>query len=172
METKNTCKGCKHLHKKYNACLNSKCFKNGRAQILKHTEKDHFPLEICLKNKYYEKGTTPLNSDDKRGRYSKYNAKKTVVDNIKFDSKSEANRYCELKLLEKSGQIKNLKLQPKFPLHLDDKNRFYIADFQYFEVKTGKDVVEDVKGVKTPVYKLKKARFLNLYPQYDFREIK
>ena len=41
----------------------------------------------------------------------------------------------------------------------------------YFEKETGKTVVEDVKGVKTPVYKLKKVRFLHLYPQYDFREI-
>lgn len=40
--------------------------------------------------------------------YSKYKAKKTIVDNITFDSKKEANRYCELKLLERAKVISNL----------------------------------------------------------------
>ena len=46
----------------------------------------------------------------------KYRSKRTVVDGITFDSKKEANRYCELKLLEKSGEIKNLELQKKYIL--------------------------------------------------------
>lgn len=166
---KQSCKGCKHLYKKLNTCLNPLCFTNKKAQILKHTDTEYFRLDACIENNYFEKGTNSLTNETHR--HSKFNAKKIVIDGITFDSISEGKRYSELKLLEKAGKIKDLKLQPKFPLLLDEKNRFYIADFQYIEVDTGKEVVEDVKGVKTPVYKLKKARFLNLYPQYDFREV-
>ena len=87
----------------------------------------------------------------------KYRNKKTSVDGIRFDSKREANRYMELKLLERAGIIKGLKRQ--VPYILIDKSRYgraikYVADFVYYEY--GKLVVEDVKGVRTPVYKLKK----------------
>lgn len=87
----------------------------------------------------------------------KYRNKKTSVDGIRFDSKREANRYMELKLLERAGIIKGLKRQ--VPYILIDKSRYgraikYVADFVYYE--DDKLVVEDVKGVRTPVYKLKK----------------
>lgn len=101
---------------------------------------------------------------------TKYNAKKTVVDNIVFDSKAEANRYKELKFLEKRGQIKDLKLQPVFILQdkFTLKNKGYsaikyIADFEYIE--NNKIVVEDVKGIETPVFKLKMKLFLKKYGQ-------
>lgn len=89
--------------------------------------------------------------------YSKYKAKKTIVDNITFDSKKEANRYCELKLLERARVISNLQLQ--VPYILIPKSKYgraikYVADFVYEE--NNKIVIEDVKGVKTPVYRLKK----------------
>lgn len=89
--------------------------------------------------------------------YNKYKAKKTVVDNITFDSKKEANRYCELKLLERVKVISNLQLQ--VPYILIPKSKYgraikYVADFVYEE--NNKIVIEDVKGVKTPVYRLKK----------------
>ena len=48
--------------------------------------------------------------------YSKYKAKKTIIDGITFDSKSEAKRYEELKLLQRGGAIQNLSLQPRFML--------------------------------------------------------
>ena len=106
----------------------------------------------------------------------KYNAKKVKVDGISFDSKKEANRYFELKMLERAGKIKELKLQPKFLLQdgfeRDGKKYraiFYIADFEY--IKDGKRIVEDVKGVRTDVYKLKKKMFLKKYPQVEFKEI-
>ena len=54
------------------------------------------------------------NRSERRKRSMKYRSKRTVVDGITFDSKKEANRYCELKLLEKSGEIKNLELQKKY----------------------------------------------------------
>ena len=112
--------------------------------------------------------------------YSKYRAKKTVVDGIKFDSKREAERYCELKLLEKAKKIRNLELQPRFLLRDKFKDKQgnthrkieYVADFMYVD-KSGKTVVEDVKGVLTDVYKLKKKMFLKIYDeQYEFREIR
>ena len=88
---------------------------------------------------------------------SKYKAKKTKVDDITFDSKKEANRYNELKLLEKTGAISNLKRQ--VPYVLIEKSKYgrtirYLADFVYTE--KGETVVEDCKGVRTPVYRLKK----------------
>lgn len=112
--------------------------------------------------------------------YSKYRAKKTVVDGIEFDSKREADRYCELKLLEKAKEIRDLELQPRFLLQDKFKDKQgnthrkieYVADFMYID-KCGKTIVEDVKGVLTDVYKLKKKMFLKKYDnQYDFREIR
>lgn len=93
---------------------------------------------------------------------SKYHNKKTVVDGIVFDSKKEANRYRELKLLEKAGEISDLRLQVKFELVpaiyeygvCVQRAVTYIADFVYRE--NGETIVEDVKGMKTEVYKLKK----------------
>lgn len=116
----------------------------------------------------------------KMRNYSKYNAKKTVIDGIKFDSKREAERYCELKLLEKAKEIRNLELQPRFLLQDKFKDKMgtthrkieYVADFMYVD-KDDKKIVEDVKGVMTDVYKLKKKMFLNLYDsEYDFKEIR
>ena len=110
--------------------------------------------------------------------YRKYNARKTVVDGITFDSKKEARRYSELKLMEKAGDIYNLELQPRFLLQ--DKFRYkgktfrkveYVADFRYTD-KTGATIVEDVKGFLTDVYSLKKKLFLFKYGELiDFREI-
>lgn len=113
-------------------------------------------------------------------RYSKFNAKKTVIDGIKFDSKREAERYCELKLLEKAKEIRNLELQPRFLLQDKFKDKQgkthrkieYVADFLYID-KQGRNVVEDVKGVLTDVYKIKKKMFFKKYDdQYELREIR
>jgi hypothetical protein len=87
---------------------------------------------------------------------SKYRAIRTEVDGKVFASKKEAKRYAELKLLLKAGAIRELFLQPKFPVTVNDIQVFtYVADFQYMEAD-GALVVEDVKGVKTPMYRLKK----------------
>lgn len=113
-------------------------------------------------------------------RYSKYNAKKTIVDGHPFDSKREAERYCELKLLERGNEIRDLVLQPRFLLQdkfvdkQGDTHRKieYVADFLYID-KDDKAIVEDVKGVLTDVYKIKKKMFLKIYDeQYEFREIR
>ena len=116
----------------------------------------------------------------KMARQNKYNAKKATVDGHTFDSKREAERYCELKLFLRAKEIKNLELQPRFLLQdgfvdkegNEHKKIEYVADFMYVD-KSGKTVVEDVKGVLTDVYKLKKKMFLKIYDdQYEFREIR
>ncbi len=86
---------------------------------------------------------------------TKYHAVRTTVDNITFASKKEATRYGELKLLLHANQINNLELQPKYPFIFEGETIFtYRGDFSYFENHAA--VVEDVKGFKTPVYRLKK----------------
>lgn len=72
-----------------------------------------------------------------------------------FDSKKEALRYQELSLLERGGVISGLKLQVKFPVVINGhKICIWVADFVYYE--TGEMMVEDTKGYKNRVYKLKK----------------
>ena len=112
---------------------------------------------------------------------AKYGNKKITVDGITFDSRREYNRYRELKLLERAGQIQGLELQKKFVLipaqyttfarygkkgqRLKDgrkcleKECAYIADFVYTE--NGQPVVEDTKGMRTKDYIIK--RKLTLY---------
>jgi hypothetical protein len=101
---------------------------------------------------------------------SKYRAQPTEVDGIRFHSKAEARRYSELKMLEKAGEIKELELQPKFPLCAHPRMNGagvkvcdYVADFRYRKGPRGLLVIEDVKGMKTPVYRLKKKWFQAQY---------
>lgn len=107
-------------------------------------------------------------------RAHKYGARKTEVDGIVFDSKREATRYQELRLLEKAGKIWELELQPKFELLVPSTSGYlaraikarirggcfkigtYTADFKYRDAETVPYVIEDVKGVKTTAYRLKK----------------
>ena len=106
---------------------------------------------------------------------NKLNNQKVVIDGIEFDSKKEANRYCELKILQRSGQISDLEWQKKYnllPAQYEtietnecykvgekkgqpktkqvcvEKAVDYFADFVYKE--NGKTVVEDVKGYRDP----------------------
>lgn len=101
---------------------------------------------------------------------SKYHAHKTTVDGINFDSKREAKRYQELKLLERAGAIRDLELQVRFELipsfDVDGKHyrpTSYVADFVYVDAKTGAEIVEDVKGYRTPIYRLKAKLFAHRY---------
>ena len=108
---------------------------------------------------------------------NKFNAKKTVVDGITFDSKAEARRYGELKLLHQAGEIHKLVVHPKYVLlepftvkGIRYRGVIYEADFSYIE--NGKTVVEDCKGYRTQVYRLKKKLFLDRWgDRVDFREI-
>ena len=101
---------------------------------------------------------------------SKYGNVKTEIDGIVFDSIKEAFRWKELTLLQRAGMISNLERQVRFTLTptMKDENgkvierpSFYVADFVYTE--TGKTVVEDTKGMKTPVYILKRKMMLSIY---------
>ena len=95
---------------------------------------------------------------------NKYHAVKTEVDGFVFDSKREARRYRELKLLESAGEIGNLALQPKFDLSVNgEKICSYYADFEYCDLRTGKTVVEDAKGVRTHEYRIKKKLVRAIY---------
>lgn len=109
---------------------------------------------------------------------SKYHSRKITRDGEVFDSVKEYRRWCELKLLEKAGEIKDLQRQVKFVLiptqreftnEIDKKGRFkkgkvieraceYIADFVYWEGR--KYVVEDTKGFKTKDYIIKRKLML------------
>lgn len=99
---------------------------------------------------------------------SKYHAKKTTVNGITFDSRREAHRYLVLKSMEEDGAIKDLRRQVRYelvPAFDVDGNHyrpmFYVADFVY--VEDGKEVVEDVKGMATDVYRLKSKLFARRY---------
>ena len=96
--------------------------------------------------------------------YRKYRNTPTTVDGIRFDSMKEANRYAELKLLQKEGLIAGLLVHPPFSIKVNGKYVCtYVGDFHYLDVKTGKEVLEDTKGVKTPVYQLKKKLMLAVH---------
>ena len=103
---------------------------------------------------------------------SKYHSTPTEVNGIRFDSKREANRWAELRLMERAGTIQKLKRQVKYLLipsqYRDGKcierEAAYIADFVY--IKDGHLVVEDCKGFRTPEYKLKRKLMLE---RYDIR---
>lgn len=92
----------------------------------------------------------------------KYGNIPTVVDGHTFASKKEASRYATLKLLEKTGEIRGLAIQPKFRLDVCGQHICtYVADFQYLE-RDGSVVVEDVKSAitrKNPVYRIKNKLF-------------
>lgn len=106
----------------------------------------------------------------KGGKPNKFRAKKTKVDGIVFASAKEAGRYSELKLLLKSGAITRLELQPSFPVFINGVKCFiYRADFSYFDGDSF--VVEDVKGMKTAVYRLKKRCVEAMYPGIRIVEI-
>ena len=94
----------------------------------------------------------------------KYQAKPTVVDGVRFASKKEARRYGELKAMEKAGQIQWLRIQRSFEIIVNGINvGKYIADFVYRTIPDRGWVYEDVKGYRTPVYRLKKKLVEALY---------
>ena len=106
------------------------------------------------------------------GRYP--NVAKPVIDGITFDSKHEMQRYLELKLLERAGVIRDLELQPRYPIeiggvqvrirsgryHKTGRQVVYVADFRYFDAVKNYEVIEDVKmqsGHRPRDYILKRA---------------
>lgn len=114
-----------------------------------------------------------------------HNRKVTTLDGIKHDSQKEANRWCELKLLERAGKIGGLRRQVEYELipaqyetvqrygkngrRLKDKVKLiekacvYRADFVYIDNDTGKTVVEDTKGFRTEKYVIKRKLMLYIH---------
>ena len=96
---------------------------------------------------------------------SKYNNTKIRVDGRLFDSKAEAARWQELQMLERAGEITELERQVEYELVPKQKGERavkYIADFRYVDHE-GKTVVEDTKGVKTPVWIIKRKLMLRVH---------
>ena len=93
------------------------------------------------------------------GSRPKYGNKKVIINNIKFDSKWESERYLYLKSLERAKTVKDLELQVRFNLEVNgQKICAYIADFRYKRQNLEgdwKEIIEDAKGVETPEFKLK-----------------
>lgn len=107
---------------------------------------------------------------------TKYNNRKVTIDGHEFPSALEANRYCQLKLLQRAGEISNLQLQVPFTLQESFKKNgktyrpiIYIADFVYTE--KGKTIVEDTKGMKTETFKIKQKLFEKRYADLELKII-
>ena len=118
---------------------------------------------------------------------NKYGNKKVIINGIEFDSKREAMRYYDLAFLEGIGAISDLKRQVKYELipvqrekstkvykkgrkkgqpiegKIIEKAVTYIADFVYTDTTTGKEVVEDAKGVRTKDYIIKRKLMLYIH---------
>ena len=93
-----------------------------------------------------------------KSKYGKFGAKPVPIDGHRFPSKAEGARYQTLKLLERAGKITGLTLQPRFPMIVSGITiGHYVADFEYLEGDVR--IVEDVKGMKTPLYRWKKKHF-------------
>lgn len=106
-------------------------------------------------------GTSPQPAKPRR---SKYGNVRTKANGISYASKKEAFRSLELRQWLKEGRITDLREQVTFVLTVNDHQiSRYIADFTYREIPTGELIVEDVKGVITDVYRLKRDLMLAIY---------
>lgn len=100
----------------------------------------------------------------------KYHNQPVVVNGIKFDSRREARRYQELQLLLRAGEISQLEMQKKYTLIPAQKKPSggterpvtYTADFVYRD-KTGREIVEDSKGMKTQQYIIRRKLMLYIH---------
>lgn len=112
----------------------------------------------------------------KTARRSKYGNQTCAVDGITFDSKREAARYSVLSQRQRAGEIMNLRIQVPFVIvpaaRINGKavrERRYIADFVY-DMPHGLTVVEDSKGMQTPMYRLKR-QLMKVVHNIDIQEV-
>lgn len=105
---------------------------------------------------------------------SKYHNRKTTVEGYTFDSVAESRRYSALRLMQMGGAISGLTVHPVYVLQDTFKQNgrtyraiTYEADFAYFE--NGRIVVEDLKGFRTEVFRIKEKLFRKLYPHLELR---
>lgn len=109
---------------------------------------------------------------------TKYNSKKVTVNGITFDSRKEANYYCELVMAQAGGHVKSFDMQVPFelqPPYVDANGKKvraikYIADF-VVEYQDGHKEVIDVKGFRTDVYQLKQKMFGYKFPGLVIKEV-
>jgi hypothetical protein len=111
-----------------------------------------------------------------KSKRSKYGAKRVVVDGESFDSQIEASRWSFLRIMERQGEITHLERQVEYKLIVNGVDcGSYFADAKYFTRPTntqrGEYVIEDTKGVKTDIYKLKKKLVEALYPGVKIKEV-
>lgn len=96
-----------------------------------------------------------LASTKKKGRIR--GAQKINTPDGKFDSKAEYERWCDLKLLQLGGKIFNLRRQVAYPIEINGIHVcVWIADYVYTDFETGREISEDLKGMATDVFKLKR----------------
>jgi len=108
---------------------------------------------------------------------SKYHNIHITADGYRFDSVAEYRHYMDLCLRQQAGDISDLTVHPRYTIvdaFIYDNKREraveYEADFSY--VENGREVVEDVKGAETDVFKIKRKLFLLRYPDLDFRIVR
>lgn len=120
-----------------------------------------------LKNKglirgYSLQAANEVQKNDKKR--PKYRNKKVLFEGFVFDSKKEFERWNVLKILLNNGNIRLLECQVTYELKVNKRTiAKYIADFRYVISATGEVIVEDVKGFKTPMYRLKKKLMQTIY---------
>jgi hypothetical protein len=106
-------------------------------------------------NEYLKTGMLPDEAVKKKPH--KYKAEPATIDDITFASQAEARRYIELKWLKQHGKIRDLRLQKRYQIRVNGVLvTTYVADFVYIDLERDQEIVEDVKGFVTPVYKLKR----------------
>jgi len=132
------------------------------------TEED---LKAALKNNptLAKKNTHILDHIPEVGKkVNKFNAKVTYIDGIKFHSQAEADRYCELKVLQMAGVVKAIEIQPGFDIGAGMR---YTADFKV-TYSDGHEEIEEVKGFETKDYRMRIKLFKEKYPNLILKVIK
>lgn len=128
-----------------------------------------FTIESIKKSKVWSLNQHLVEANGKVKKKRKYRNNPCEVDGIKFDSEKEAKRYGELKLLRKIGEIGLLERQKSFLLieaNETERKCEYVADFCYWDIKTGQQVVEDIKSEATrklPTYIMKRKLLKSKY---------
>lgn len=125
-------------------------------------------------------GDYSLQDATSRAGRSKYRAVRVRAYGRLWASQAECRRYGELLTLGNLGLIRNLEIQPRYRLESAGLHvAIYVADFAYDTTMgwpewtlPSQRVVEDVKGVRTPLYQLKRKLFQSQYPEIVFREVR
>ena len=113
-----------------------------------------------------------LNALFAKKKRTKYGNRKVTKNGETWDSVREYERHLILLDMQKRGEIKNLKRQPRFKLEVNGQLICtYVGDWRYDDNSIGFlfDTVEDAKGFKTPEFKLKWKLCKALYPEIDWR---